>query len=377
MTVFPVRPLRTLMRALAVAAVCAANPSHAETIAMSSKQIQAAGVLTSPVLSSDSGVQAVSVSGVVRSASGSVVAVNATEDLTVVQVIKPNLSQIKKGDAVVRVNSAALINAQQQLLSQAANARLERQNLQRDQALLADGLIPQKRVLETQARDQVAQLGLQSARQTLLGMGLSAGAIQSLEKQGVVKPWAELSAPAAGQVNSLNATAGQRVMAGQLLFQVQGQGNAELWLNASAQQAARVHIGDTVEVPGCKSQGTVQGVGQGLNAETQAVDIRVTLNDKSSNCLPLNQVVQATVNAKSTQKGLQVPASAVLSTGGKRWVFVQRPDGFEPVEVQVFSQTTELASIAPKDNRLNLGEQLVATRGLAFIKGAWRGLGAE
>ncbi|HEY1059699.1 MAG TPA: efflux RND transporter periplasmic adaptor subunit [Limnobacter sp.] len=361
---------------LVLSSVCVA--ATAEPVLMTPAQIKAARIQTAPVTSTQQQSGALTLSGTVRPSSSGLLAVPATEDVSVAEVVQPNLSMVKKGDVVLKVFGAALVQAQQALLNAATSARLEHQNLRRDSALLQDGLIAQRRLQDTQARVQMAQFGVQAARQTLLGMGLSADTVRRIEHSGEVRSPVEIQAPANGQLNSLTALAGQRVKAGDPLFQVATAQQPDVLLNASTSQAALVAVGDGVVVPGCTAPGRVTGVGQSINPDTQALDIRVAM--PASPCLRLNQLVQATIQSQrkpADPTGFAVPAQAVLNNAGQRWIFIQNTQGFDAVEVQVLSQTGDTAAIRPIHARPNLAQAQVAVSGLALIKGAWRGLGAE
>lgn len=364
--------LGLLLNTIAVAAM-------AEPVNMTTVQINAGHIETVPVNKSQQPSGSITLSGTVRPSAQGLLAVSAPDDVTVAEVLQPNLSNVKKGDTVLRVFGAALVQAQQTLLNAATSARLEQQNLQRDTALLQDGLIALKRHQDTQSRAQMAQLGVQAARQTLLGMGLSADAVRRIEHGGQVRSPVDIQAPASGQLNALAALAGQRIKTGDLLFQVATAKQPDVLLNASPTQAAQVALGDAVMVQGCRAQGRVTGIGQSINPETQAMEVRVSMS-AGGPCLRLNQVVQADVQngRKSTDgNGFTVPAQAVLNNAGRRWIFVEQPHGFDAVEVQVLSQTSDVAMVRPLTARPSLGQERVAVRGLALIKGVWRGLGTE
>ena len=70
---------------------------------------------------------------------------------------------------------------------------------------------------------------------------------------------------------------------------------------------------------------------------------------------------------------MSVPAAAVVQQGGRHYVFVRQPPGFRAVAVTTGPGGGSEVLIT---SGLKAGDE-VAVKGVAAIKGAWLGLGAE
>ena len=68
-----------------------------------------------------------------------------------------------------------------------------------------------------------------------------------------------------------------------------------------------------------------------------------------------------------------IPKSALARQGADSVVFVQRDGGFSAMPVNVISEQGEQAVVDGKFT----GNEKIAVTGIAAIKGAWIGLGAE
>ncbi|HQQ70327.1 MAG TPA: efflux transporter periplasmic adaptor subunit, partial [Alicycliphilus sp.] len=112
-----------------------------------------------------------------------------------------------------------------------------------------------------------------------------------------------------------------------------------------------------------------------VNSANQSVQLRADFT-AAEDCLRLQQFVDATPQARATGLGagaLSVPAQAVVRQAGKTYVFVRTSQGFAPTVVELGAQGA--GGWAVKSG-LKSGDE-VAVAGMAALKGAWLGLGAE
>ena len=161
-----------------------------------------------------------------------------------------------------------------------------------------------------------------------------------------------------GLVIAKTAREGMRFMPGEALYQIADL--SSVWLVASVyeQDLALVHVGErattsTVAYPGRSFAGTVAFVSPVLQAETRTAQIRVELANRDGLLKP-GMYGYVDLAAGPAEPRLAVPDSAILDTGTRRLVIVDRGGGaFEPREVEVGlhgdGYTEVLAGLAERD----------------------------
>lgn len=338
-----------------------------ETIRLNPAQIDKAGIKVGPP--GDSAV----VAGInlpaqvsVPPAQVEVIAAPAATLVTAVRVAYGDT--VQKGQALLRLQGGQLLDVQRDFAAARAQAELAAENRRRDEALFADGIIPQSRLSATRAAETQADALAAEKRQTLRMSGLAdpgGGAGMT----GV----AELRAPFDGVVLEVAAQAGQRVDAMTPLVKLARL--APLWLEiqASTAQAARLAPGDTVHIPGCIAPGRITLIAPQMQLASQSQLVRAELA-KPGGCVKPFQFVQVVVMPKtpSAQGHWRVPAGALVRHQGQAWVFVAVEGGFRPLAVRVVDEAPGVATVA---GDLKADSRLV-THGVATLKAAWLGLGA-
>lgn len=250
---------------------------------------------------------------------------------------------------------------------QAREAQLEAQTaqaaLQRDQALLAEGVIPAARLQLSQNKFQAAQ-ALRQAREAELqsaGTGPAAGDYAS----------AIVRAPLTGSVVDVAVAVGQRVDTGAVLFKVADTRQLQLDLVLSPDKAAQLKVGDAVSVPSRGAKGVLIGVSRTVDATQQAkararVTVPGSLRAGEVLSVQLHPDHPTQTASSETQRGAswQVPASAVITHQGQPWVFVATATGFMATPVRVLSSNDDQSVIlAPLQ-----APSRVAVTGLASLR---------
>lgn len=275
---------------------------------------------------------------------------------------------VKKGQGLVRLQGAPLLELQREFAQARSQAGLAAENLRRDESLFADGIISQGRLSATRAAERQAALALAEKSQSLRIAGLpepGAG--------GALASGAEIRAPFDGVVLESSAQPGQRVDAMTPLFKL---GRiSPLWaeIQATPAQATGIAAGDEVSVPGCPPGGRITVVAPHVDAHDQSMRLRAELPYRVP-CVRPYQFVQVDVRRKEapTSYAWRVPAGALTRHLSRTWVFVEEQGGFRPVAVQVLEESAQSSRVAiPVD-----ASARIAVKGIATIKGAWLGLGA-
>ncbi len=201
-----------------------------------------------------------------------------------------------------------------------------------------------------------------SARRRLALWDIPADQIDSLDARGAVTRTLLLRAPRSGEIVEKDVIEGQAVQAGQNLFLIADR--AVLWADLAIfeQDAPAVLVGTPVSirvdaVPDRMFRSRVTFIYPQLDERTRTLTARVEVENAG---LALQPGMYATAElAAAGRRGVSVPLTAVLPTGTRDIVFVNRGDGrFLPREVRVGTRGDSLVEIV---QGLKPGDEVVAS----------------
>jgi multidrug efflux pump subunit AcrA (membrane-fusion protein) len=180
---------------------------------------------------------------------------------------------------------------------------------------------------------------LEATRQRLLLWDMRDEDIDALERAGKVSRTIDLHSDVAGYVTQKMAFHGMRVTPADTLFDIADL--SQVWVLADVYESdlPLVRVGMMGELtvpylPGKTWRGAVTYVGPTVEEKTRTVKVRIELRNEGQQLKPdmfADVHLQADLGT-----GLSVPQSAVIDSGGRKLVFVDRGEGsFEPREVQL------------------------------------------
>ncbi len=228
---------------------------------------------------------------------------------------------VKKGEALMDVYSPDLIAAQQEYL-------IARTGVQ----TLADA--------SAEVRGSMQRL-VDGALQRLRNWDIAEAELQRLAQDGKTIQYVTLRSPANGVVLEKMAIQGKRFMAGEVLFQVADL--SQVWLLAEMfeQDLAHVRVGQSVQVkvdayPDQVFAGKVTFIYPTVNNETRTAKARIELANPQALLKPAMHARAEFSSIHAKVPTLTVPDSAVLDTGTRQLVLVQRGEGrYEPRPVKL------------------------------------------
>jgi Cu(I)/Ag(I) efflux system membrane fusion protein len=179
-----------------------------------------------------------------------------------------------------------------------------------------------------------------SARRRLSYWDVPAADVAALEQSGTVTKTVVLRSPVEGVVVEKSVLAGQRIMAGETLFQVADLGTVWIEGEIFERDLASVRLGARVAVevqayPGEQRHGAVTYVHPTVDPATRTTRVRVELANPG---LRLRPGMYATIRLTGAQRtdAVTIPRSAVLATGRRVIAFVRVSDGMlEPREIAI------------------------------------------
>lgn len=178
------------------------------------------------------------------------------------------------------------------------------------------------------------------SRQRLMNLDVPDAVISAMEKTGTVPITIEWSAPRDGIVLERNAIEGMRAQPGDVLFRVADTSVVWAIIDVAERDLGALRVGQPVTVrarglAGREFAGKINVILPQLSRETRTVRIRVELENPDAALLP-DMYVDAEIGTGSQQSVLSVAESAVLDTGSRQAVLVEKGEGrFEPRDVKL------------------------------------------
>lgn len=264
--------------------------------------------------------------------------------------------EVRAGEPLVSTYAPMLVSAEEELV---IAAKLARDVSGKDASTTAN-----------------AQALLRGARQRLLNWDVPAAEVERVERTGEAQKSLMVRAPYAGVVVEKLVVQGQRVMAGDPLFRLADL--STVWVEGEVfeQDLPLVRVGESVEIelqalPGEIRRGRIVFLQPTVSSATRTLRVRVELDNANGKLKP---GMYATVRIRATGGNpvLHVPRSAVLSTGRRDLVFVQRADGMlEPRDIVRGIATDDRVEVK---SGLRLGETVVSSA--TFLVDAESNLGS-
>jgi Cu(I)/Ag(I) efflux system membrane fusion protein len=190
------------------------------------------------------------------------------------------------------------------------------------------------------AAQLISNAGYEGSRRRLQNLNVPQDVIAEIERTRKVPLSITWTSPRDGVVLERNAVEGMKAQAGAVLFRIADV--SSMWVLASVPEHDLGHIkmGQAVTIrvrslPGHSFTGKVDLIYPQVNTETRTTRVRIELQNPDGVLLP-DMYADVEIATGSHNQVLAVPDSAVIDTGTRQVVILDRGDGrFEPKEVKV------------------------------------------
>jgi len=243
------------------------------------------------------------------------------------------------GQPLAHMRSQGLLDLQAAYLESRTRRLLSDDALTRDRQLQKEGIIAERRLLESESTHREMVTAEARNRQALVLAGMPEAAIATLDETQSLTTTLDVIAPLDGVVLAQLATAGQRLAASDPIYQVGDL--SPLWIEVHVPLDALGDIG-----PGSDVQieqdlsAKVITVGRMVHGTDQGVLVRAEIREGVASLRP-GQFVEARLAQSADDTAFRLPAPALLRIEGADQVFVERLDGFETVPVDVVSREAD------------------------------------
>lgn len=247
---------------------------------------------------------------------------------------------VEVGDALARLTSPELTRAQVALLGALAEVDLQQRAVQRASELVHAEVISQAELERRQKELFVARMGVQSHRDQLRLMGMSAQEVAEVERTRTIHSEVIIRAGRAGTVIERNVNRSQVVQPGDPLFAIADLSRLRVEGQAPEGEVDFLNRADHVEIElpavgGEPILGRLVYVGATVNPATRTVTVRTEIGSPAGAIKP--EMLATLVVVGPLEQKLTVPEAAVVREGSDDHVFVRQSEGlyrFTPVSLE-------------------------------------------
>jgi RND family efflux transporter MFP subunit len=275
-------------------------------------------------------------------------------------------TQVSAGQLLATLRSEDLLTAQQIFLDAAIALGHADAALARDQRLFDEGIIAEQRLQASNRDRQLAAVAENSARRRLSSAGFSDNDLSSLQTGNSTLGLYQMRAPGAGIVSQRMAQAGEHISAGSALIALRSTNN--LWVSAHVpvRLAGTLSAGSTLTLANTTASLTLRQIDRQIDSASQTLGIFAEFDDGAT-VMP-GQIV--TLILPPAERGVRVPAEAVVHAGEETTIYVRTNSG---AEARILNLTPSGRHYIAVDG-LRAGEEVVV-QGAAVLKGIQLGLG--
>jgi len=280
--------------------------------------------------------------------------------------------EVEKNQILASIKSAELLALQQHHLSSINDLQLAKADFVRDQQLHKEGVIADRRWLQTKTSYNVFMAHFNETRQLLEIAGISEKDIKALEKTRKLSSQLNVFAPISGVLLERNITAGERVDALAPLFRVASLETLWLDINVPQQHIDLVHMGDAVVVEGLGATARIFLLAKNVDEHNQTILVRAEMIATQGH-IRLGQTVNVKISQSSENSLFKVPNTALAQSAGVTYLFIRTAEGFIARSVKVIGRELDESIISGKLKP----ESDIAIRGAVALKANLLGLGGD
>jgi cobalt-zinc-cadmium efflux system membrane fusion protein len=290
--------------------------------AVANAHIETASVTRSP------GGDRVQVPGTVNANAYAQTEVNALAAGRVTRVTAELGDRVRQGQVLAEIYSPELAAAETALLSMRAELEAVHQELLRTERLAEIGSASRQELEKIRAEHARYAAETESARTTVMLLGLTAAGVSTLERTGKVDATIQVVAPGAGEITNRRINIGTTVPRDAGLFTVTDLSTVWVIAHVYEQDVARIATGMTSTVsaaslPDGSIDGRVSYIDPQVSTETRTAQVRIEVpNNSAKGRLRLAMYVTVTIATGGAMPSLSVPSSALQQIGAQHVVYL-------------------------------------------------------
>lgn len=362
--------MNAIIPSLLVFFLCINQVLAAEELQLGAKQIEALGISVAPLPPKNSG-EIAGMPALVVIPGNQLFVVSTPLAAMVEQTLVGVGDRVRRGQALAKLQSPALAEAQRDLLQASTQEQLARSNFIRDEQLWKDGIVSESRYRSSQSMFQSAAAALAEKKQMLLIAGMSPEAISSLQSGEKLNSLLVIASPIEGVVLEKTVSAGQRLDSATPLFKVAKLQPLGLEIQAPLASTKGIKEGAEVSIPAFAAKGKITAIGHSLSDSNQTIMLRALIYQGTQNLRTGQHVDVSIATGSSNAMQWYVPNSSLARIEGKSIIFIESKNGFIAETVTILNEGVQGTLITGKLS----GKEKIVVRGISALKGKLMGIG--
>lgn len=278
--------------------------------------------------------------------------------------------RVRAGQMLAEVACLPLQDTQLTMLKSDLEAKLLDNTLQRLSTKGSTPVIAARRIWETESARDAAVNRRESARQTLITMGMTKVEVDQVLTSGETISSLPIRSPIDGQVVRFDKVLGEGVVPEETIFEVHDMSRPWAKVFLAEGNAPKVPVGTSVRVrllsdPKFLAEGKVVQSARTLNVENRTLAVWVEFLEPLPKPLQRNLLARISATIGSPAPTLAVPGTSIVREQSRSYVFVQKSGGL--LERRVVEPGRADDRFVEIRRGLEVGEQ-IAVQGVAELQ---------
>ncbi len=231
-------------------------------------------------------------------------------------------SSVRKGQAIATIANTELSGVQQNLISVNAQLKLAQLEYNRQKELVAGNAAPLKNLQKAQAELSSLQAQQSALKKQLSTLGISPSSVTS----GNISSTLTITAPISGTISDIHAQIGSKVDAATPVAEIVNNSQLHLDLFVYEKDLPSIKDGQTIHFtltnnPGKEYDARIFSIGTAFTDASKSVPVHAEVQGEKNGLIE-GMSVTAIISIGS-RKAIAIPTEAIVSNGGKDYIFIQ------------------------------------------------------
>lgn len=262
-----------------------------------------------------------------------IISIGSNVDAVVKDIYVAKLEHVKKGQKLLSLESNELLNLQEKYIKALIESENIQTNYQRDEKLQKQGIISDKKFLESLEKKQSSDLIVKLSANELLSSGFSVDMLNRIQKnhQPIMK--INILAPKDALIDKIDVNIGEKVESNRSMLRIFADGDRYIELSIPVKVIENISLGDKCVFDSYIAK--VTAIGNIVNDESQSVNVRAKIQNSKN--IMINRVYSANIE-KKVSNTLKIKKTALVFVDNKSYVFKKVKNGFEVVGVEIIKE---------------------------------------
>lgn len=231
-------------------------------------------------------------------------------------------SSVKKGQAIATITNTELTSVQQNLISVNAQLKLAQLEYARQKELVAGNAAPLKNLQKAQAELSSLQAQQSALKKQLSTLGISASSVTS----GNISSTLTVTAPISGTISDIHAQIGSKVDAATPVAEIVNNSQLHLDLFVYEKDLPSIKEGQTIHFtltnnPGKEYDAKIFSIGTAFTDASKSVPVHAEVQGEKTGLIEgMNVTAIISIGSRTA---LAIPTEAIVTNGGKDYIFIQ------------------------------------------------------